>query len=236
VPGIRLNLGSGLTPVPGFVNVDALEDAPGVDVVADIGGRLPFEDGAADLIYASHLLEHFPTDAVPELLAEWRRVLRPGGALLLAVPDLEVVASMLRKRKGWFTPPHAPWVAVIYGGQKDEYDFHKTGFTAPWLAHLMREAGFGEIERVERFPEVPAADASFSPIPFGVNVSLNMRGVADGVDRLDGLMSQPRWFRVFDAFDRILMLAMQGSTGVRARIMRRRRTRIERTLTDRAEH
>ena len=63
--GLKLNLGSGLTPIPGFVNVDALEDVPGVDVVADISGRLPFEDGSADLVYASHLLEHFATDQIP---------------------------------------------------------------------------------------------------------------------------------------------------------------------------
>ena len=84
--GLRLNLGSGMTPIPGFVNVDALEDAPDVDVIADISERLPFDDGAAELVYASHLLEHFPTDRVPELLAEWRRVLAPGGVLLIASP------------------------------------------------------------------------------------------------------------------------------------------------------
>lgn len=230
---MKLNLGSGMTPIPGFVNVDALEDAPGVDVVADISGRLPFEDGTADLVYASHLLEHFPTDRVPAMLAEWRRVLRPGGGLLVAVPDLEVVASTMVKRSGWFTPPHGPWLGVIYGGQKDEYDFHKTGFTATWLAHLLREAGFGEIQRVDRFEEIPVPDASFSPLPFGVNVSLNMRATAGGADRLDGLMTPGAWTRAFDALDRILMLAMQISTGVRARIMKRRRARIERRLRDR---
>jgi predicted SAM-dependent methyltransferase len=228
--GLKLNLGSGMTPIPGFLNVDALEDAPGVDVVADISGRLPFEDGAADVVYASHLLEHFPTDEIPGLLAEWRRVLRPGGVLLIAVPDLEVIASIIVRRSGWFTPPHGPWLGVIYGGQKDAYDFHKTGFTAPWLAHLLREAGFGEIERVERFDEIPVADASYSPLPFGVNVSLNMRATAGGADRLDGLMSPGGWTRAFDAFDRILMLATHLSTGLRARIMKRRRARIERSL------
>jgi predicted SAM-dependent methyltransferase len=230
VTGLRLNLGSGATPIPGFVNVDALEDAPGVDVVADISERLPFDDGAAGLVYASHLLEHFPSDSVPGLLAEWRRVLAPGGVLLVAVPDLDVIAKMLASREGWFTPPNEPWIGAIYGGQKDDYDFHKTGFTAPWLAHLMREAGFGAIEHVRRFDEIPVADASFSPFPFGVNVSLNMRGVAGGADRLEGTTSPAGWMRAFDAFDRVLMLAMQVSTAIRARIMRRRRARLERSL------
>ena len=228
--GLRLNLGSGLTPIPGFVNVDALEDSPGVDVVADISERLPFDDGAAELVYASHLLEHFPTDEVPRLLGEWRRVLGPGGHLLVAVPDLEVIASMLVDRKGWFTPPNGPWLGALYGGQKDGYDFHKTGFTAPWLAHLLREAGFGEIRRVDRFAEIPVADASFSPLPFGANVSLNMRGVAGGADELAGMVSPGPAERSFNFIDRILMLAMQVSTALRARIMKRRLARIERRL------
>jgi predicted SAM-dependent methyltransferase len=227
VVALRLNLGSGLTPIPGFVNVDALEDLPGVDVVADIGQRLPFEDGAAELVYASHVLEHFPTEEVPPLLAEWRRVLKPGGTLLVAVPDLEVVASMMVERRGWFTPPHGPWLGVIYGGQKDAYDFHKTGFTGPWLAHLLREAGFGEIQRVTHFAQIPVADASVSPLPFGVNVSLNMRAVAGGGDRLEGAMSPGPAERAFDLLDRVLMIAMQISTALRARIMKRRLARIE---------
>jgi predicted SAM-dependent methyltransferase len=231
--GLRLNLGSGLTPIPGFVNVDALEDSPGVDVIADISERLPFDDGAADLVYASHLLEHFPTDEVPRLLAEWRRVLRPGGVLLVAVPDLEVIAKILIEKEGWFTPPNGPWLGALYGGQKDTYDFHKTGFTAPWLAHLMREAGFGEVEKVDRFEEIPVADASFSPLPFGVNVSLNIRAVAGGADRLQGLTEHGRGLRVFDLFDRVLQLAMQVSTLLRARLMRRRKRRIESQLSRR---
>ena len=40
----------------------------------------------------------------------------------------------------------------------------------------MREAGFGEIERVPRFEEIPVADASFSPLPFGTNVPFDIRG------------------------------------------------------------
>jgi hypothetical protein len=52
VTDLRLGLGSGTTPIAGFVSVDALKHAPGVDVIADIGERLPFDDGPAELVYA----------------------------------------------------------------------------------------------------------------------------------------------------------------------------------------
>lgn len=231
----RLNLGSGGAPLEGFVNVDALDDAPGVDVVADIGGSLPFEDGAADLIYASHLLEHFATDEVPAILAEWRRVLASGGVLLVAVPDLEVIASVLVERKGWFTPPHNPWLGALYGGQKDEYDFHKTGFTAAWLAHLLAEAGFRDIRRVPRFEEVPGADGSFSPLPFGVNVSLNMRAVAGAGEVLSLHSPGGALGAAFSVVDRLLMLALRVSTLLRARWLQRRLLKIEQGLSQAAD-
>lgn len=227
---VRLNLGSGTLPLEGFVNVDVLADAPGVDVVADISRPLPFDDGTVDLVYAVHLLEHFATDEVPALLADWRRVLRSGGEVMIAVPDLDLIARTLIDREGWFTPPNSPWIGAIYGGQKDEYDFHKTGFTEPWLAWLLDQAGFGNVRRVERFADVGANDASYSPLPFGRNCSLNMIGIA-GAERLprSGLDAR-RVERAFDAIDRPLSYALTVSTSLRARAIARRRRRLEQSL------
>lgn len=231
--GLRLNLGSGTVALEGFTNVDALPDAPNVDVVADLSKPLPFGDGEADLIYAAHVLKHFPTEVVPHLLADWRRVLRTGGLLLVAVPDLKVIArTLVDERQGWFTPPHNPWLGAIYGGQKDEYDFHKTGFTGPWLAGLLTEAGFGSVQRVERFREVGAADTSFSPAPFGRNLSLNMRAVAGARPLPDELFTRTRAERLLDRLDFVLLAGMVVSTRTRSRIMVRRRRRLEQALTD----
>jgi SAM-dependent methyltransferase len=172
---LKVNLGSGDRPLPGFVNVDALPTARGVDVVADISEHLPFEDCSASVVYASHLLEHFPHARSVDILREWRRVLEPGGRLLVAVPDLLLIAEILGSRPGWFMPPHNPWLGAIYGGQKDDRDFHKTGFTEPWLAYVLGLAGVSQVERVVRFEEVGIADTSYSPFPFGRSISLNMR-------------------------------------------------------------
>lgn len=229
---LRLNLGSGERPLPAFVNVDTLADAPGVDVVADVTQPLPFEDESAELIYAVHLLEHVATDSVPAVLADWRRVLRPGGLLMVAVPDLDVIARILIERAGWFTPPHAPWLGAIYGGQKDEWDFHKTGFTAPWLAHLLENAGFGDARRVDRFDEVGVPDASVSPQPFGVNISLNMRAVAGAAGLAPRLTAPTVIERAMNPIDRFLSLGMAVSTAIRSRAMLRRRRLLEDALSD----
>lgn len=226
---MKVNLGCGPRPIEGFVNVDLLE-LPGVDVHADVRGPLPFEDGSVDLLYASHVLEHLATAEVPETLREWRRVLRPGGSLLVAVPDLDLVARHLVEFRGWFTPPHNPWLGLIYGGQKDEYDFHRTGFTAPWLAALLTEAGFGTIERVDWFAEVMLDDLSQIPLPFGRNASLNVRATAGGVPPDPRLLRRGAGERAFDSLDRVLSLALRGSARLRSTLMGRRRRRLERGI------
>jgi SAM-dependent methyltransferase len=229
VTQLWINLGCGPRPLEGFVNVDLLE-APGVDVVADVSGRLPFDDGSVDLLYASHVLEHLPTARVSEVLREWRRVLRDGGRILIAVPDLERIAHLLVSRSGWFTPPNQPWVGLVYGGQKDGLDFHKTGFSSPWLAALLHDAGFGSTERVERFPEIGANDASWSPLPFGTNISLNMRAVAGGEPLAPELLAREPFNAAFDAVDSALTFALRGSAFLRARLMQRRRRRLEQAI------
>lgn len=233
--GLKVNLGSGNAPLPGFLNVDALPGAPGVDLVADISKPLPLEGGTADLVYASHVLEHFPHGETVALLRDWRRLLRPGGRLMVAVPDLDVIALMLSERRGWFTPPNAPWVGAIFGGQKDDYDFHKAGFTAPWLAYLLTEAGFGSVRRVDRFEGLEREGTSHSSSPFGVNVSLNMIGV-EGGERLPDELLRPAGFeRAFFKVDRLFEHSLNLSSRIRARLMERRRQRLERAI-DAARH
>ena len=86
----RLNLGCGSRSRAGWTNVDVVA---GPDVLAhDLRDPLPFPDGAFDLVYHSHVLEHFRPADVPAFLSECRRVLRPGGLLRVVVPDLEGIA------------------------------------------------------------------------------------------------------------------------------------------------
>ena len=85
------------------VDVDraALEKAAalGIEPVeANVEEPLPFEDGSFDAVVAGELLEHvrFPDG----LVAEVRRVLRPGGVLVGSVPNAFRVQSRLRFLRG----------------------------------------------------------------------------------------------------------------------------------------
>jgi SAM-dependent methyltransferase len=59
---------------------------PLVKVVCDLNKEIPFADGSVDVLTLSNVLEHIAEPLT--LLRECRRVLRPGGILLGAVPFL----------------------------------------------------------------------------------------------------------------------------------------------------
>jgi len=92
-----LNLGCGALCVEGWVNADVAPSRPDV-IPLDASGPLPFAHARFEAVYCSHVLEHLPRDAAPGLMAECLRVLRPGGILRVAVPDLETIARLYLDR------------------------------------------------------------------------------------------------------------------------------------------
>jgi ubiquinone/menaquinone biosynthesis C-methylase UbiE len=77
----KLEIGGGKKPQGGYLHMD-IKKIPGVDIVGDVR-KLPFKDGELDEIFGHWILEHFYYREIPEILAEWKRVLKKGGLLHL---------------------------------------------------------------------------------------------------------------------------------------------------------
>jgi len=84
---VRLNIGCGKDIKKGYINIDS-QPHDGVDVVSD-ARRLPYEDFSVDEIYAAHIIEHFMPFEIGHVINEWKRVLKPGGKMVLIYPDIE---------------------------------------------------------------------------------------------------------------------------------------------------
>jgi SAM-dependent methyltransferase len=95
-PGkIGTEIGAGTAPVPQLdprpFYVDCFKFFGDAPALADYHGHacfLPFHDHALDYVIASHVLEHVANPVAA--LAEWYRVVRPGGIIYLVVPDRRV--------------------------------------------------------------------------------------------------------------------------------------------------
>ena len=86
-----LNLGCGKRFHPSWVNINFNSTGEGV-IAHDLSKGIPFPDASFDVVYHSHLLEHFSQAAGKTFLQECYRVLRPQGILRVVVPDLEQIA------------------------------------------------------------------------------------------------------------------------------------------------
>jgi predicted SAM-dependent methyltransferase len=172
----KLHLGSGSIYIPGFVNVD-VDKRLKADVYDDISKLKKFTSNSYELIYACHVLEHFTHDEVPVVLKSWARVLKSEGEIYISVPDIDRIVKIYSDNWAHFqTRGNTPWIGLIYGGQTNKYDFHKTGFNFNWLSSLLEDAGFHSIEE---YPHTPhpfgVEDASILMAPFSERFSLNIR-------------------------------------------------------------
>ena len=174
--GLKLHLGCGDVDLPGFVNID-VSPAPHVHHVRRVE-RLPlFADGTVDLIYASHVLEHFPHESVVGVLSEWRRVLKPGGVLRLSVPDFDKLLAIYEA----CDRDLGPIIGMLYGAQADPFDFHGTAFTARSLEGALRRAGFSAVRAWVPGVDTPApgdwSTARIEAAGRSFELSLNLEGV-----------------------------------------------------------
>lgn len=86
-----LNLGCGSHFDRRWTNVDFTCTGAGV-IAHNLCAGIPFADATFDVVYHSHVLEHFEKKAALVFLRDCHRVLKPGGIIRVAVPDLEQIA------------------------------------------------------------------------------------------------------------------------------------------------
>lgn len=141
---LRLNIGAGHLPLPGWVNVDS-RDLDGIDCIAD-ARDLPCDPATVDAIRAAHLLEHFhEAELLRAVLPHWHDVLAPDGSLVVIVPDAEAMLAAHSSGEMDFDQLRV----VTFGVQEYVGDDHHTMFSGASLCALLEKAGFEKVEVVE---------------------------------------------------------------------------------------
>ena len=171
---VWLHLGCGRLDVPGFVNVDARPHAH-IHHLSSVE-RLPFiKDETVDFVYVSHCLEHISHLKVSAALKEWKRVLKVGGCLRIAVPDFDAVveAYNLSGKDMSLIQPY------LMGGQDYPLNFHFVMFTNDLLAKLFLELGFRDVRKWDPLDSdygkiVDCSSASITTKDRAVPISLNL--------------------------------------------------------------
>jgi SAM-dependent methyltransferase len=148
-----LDVGSGGTKQKGTSGGVDMLAAPGVDVLADLRGRLPFADAGVDRVYAVHVLEHV-IDLVP-VMNELHRVLADDGVLHVMSPHWQSIGAVA-------DPTHVKyldvqtfkWFCTPHGGSEVWYPLH-AGYDGASVFADLRPVRRGEplppVERLARF-------------------------------------------------------------------------------------
>lgn len=103
---------------------------------------LPLADGCAEEVASFHFIEHVFRWEAPAMLAEWKRLLKPGGLLVLELPNIEAAAKNLIAGMD----PQM-WMFPFYGdpSHRDPYMMHKHGYMPRTIKELVAECGFKDI-------------------------------------------------------------------------------------------
>jgi len=161
----RLEIGPGPRRIERFESLNVV-GGTNVDYVWNASRRLPFRSGTFEVIYASHVLEHIPWYQTEEVLAEWVRILAPGGKLEIWVPDglkickafveAEEQGSVDFRKDGWyrFNDAQDPcsWASgrvFSYGdgvGTPGHPNWHLALFSRRYLEQALTRAGCHHVE------------------------------------------------------------------------------------------
>ena len=138
---MNLVLCAGSRLVEGYTHHD-VKPLPGIDIVCDLWDIHKYVgDMACDRIEFTHALEHFPMNETVPLLQKIHTLMKPDAELYLEVPNFEWHAKILLQEGR-----DEDAVMYAFGGQEDEWDFHKAGFTQKILYKKLEEAGFKKIQ------------------------------------------------------------------------------------------
>ena len=139
---MKIYLGSRNIKPEGFKTLD-ISPACNPDIVADITQMPQIQDGSCSELIASHVLEHLCWPDSFKAMAEMARILKVGGVLKIAVPDLRILLEMIKSQG---LPFYAVGMIFGQGAGSDFHNQHHYGFTAEMLLQILKFLGFSDFD------------------------------------------------------------------------------------------
>ena len=177
----KLQLGCCKNPLPGWLNTDiSLRSVYGVYL--DAGKSFPLPDASFEYVYSEHLFEHLTYQQGLNMLKESYRILKPGGVLRIATPDLQFLVGLYQdpenpvhkhyieySAKRWKLPADAVYVINHFHttwGHQIIYD-KKT------LTALLEQVGFKKVRSCEvgesQYPALTGIEGHFKELGIEFN-------------------------------------------------------------------
>lgn len=148
---MKLHLGSGKRYIPGFIHID-INKFPHIDYVHDIRTLPMIKNNSVDLIYFCHGIEYFDRFEIKDVLKEWKRVLKKGAVLRLALPDFEALVKVYKKYKDLnkiIGPLYGRWEVATKNKNQPKVIYHKTTYDFNSIRDVLEQSGFKNVKRYD---------------------------------------------------------------------------------------
>jgi len=137
-----------------------IDESVNPDIVGTMTDMSAVADASVDAVFSSHNIEHLYPHEVPVALAEFKRVLREDGFVVITCPDLQSVCALIAEDKltePAYTSPAGPIAPldILYGhrppmARGNLYMAHRCGFTQKVLTGTLQAAGFAAVAGMRR--------------------------------------------------------------------------------------
>ena len=130
------------------------------DIIGTMTDMSAVTEAIFDAVFSSHNIEHLYPHEVPVALAEFKRVLKPDGLVVITCPDLQSVCALVAEDKltePAYTSPAGPIAPldILYGhrppmARGNLYMSHRCGFTQKVMTATLQAAGFVTVAAMRR--------------------------------------------------------------------------------------
>lgn len=152
----KLQIGAQENIIPGWLNTD-LEPVNGKVVFLDATEPFPFEENVFEYVFSEHCIEHMTYGGGLSALRECYRVLKPGGRVRIATPNLNTIVSLCSRGKSDMQQRYVKWYIDTFTPEFPSYApgfvvnncfrlwGHQFLYDPETLGAALESAGFGEL-------------------------------------------------------------------------------------------
>ena len=156
----KLQIGAGYNLLSGWLNTTLYPFANGT-VHLDASQRFPIPSASFDYVFSEHVIEHLEFEEGEKMLSESARILRSGGRIRLATPDLAKIIALYTQPNADAQGAYIRWIMRSFRPQIGECNpahvinqsfhgwRHKFIYDEPTLIQSLEGAGFEAITRVD---------------------------------------------------------------------------------------